>query len=94
VEAEAGDEGESRQTIVAESMTQNIALLEFLETHQEGITRLEAMRDLGIMNLWARIAELERLGINITHTPATVPTRNSKTAHVMRYTLDNHFAIG
>lgn len=74
--------------------TQNTLLLEFLEHHPEGITRLEAMRDLGIMNLWARIAELESAGVNILHTPCEVPTRSGKVAHVMRYTLDDRVAYG
>lgn len=67
--------------------TQNTDLLNWLEKHDEGITRLEAMRDLGIMNLWARIAELEQRGVCIFHSPVEVPARNGKTARVVRYTL-------
>jgi hypothetical protein len=75
-------------------MSQCGALLQFLEDHPQGITQLDAFTALGICRLSERIRELERSGFNINHTPATVPARNGRTAHAMRYTLDNHFAVG
>lgn len=75
-------------------MNQNSLLLDYLEHHSEGITQLEAFNTLGICRLSERARELQANGIDIKHTPVTVPTRNGKTAHVMRYTLSNQFAIG
>lgn len=39
-------------------MTQPDRLLSYLEQHRH-ITRIEAATELGIMNLWARIADIE-----------------------------------
>jgi len=75
-------------------MTQNSLLLQFLEQHPQGITQLDAFNTLGICRLSERIRELERLGVNISHVPAEVPVRDGRTAHVVRYTLDNHIAYG
>ena len=76
-------------------MSQPEALLDWLLNHDSGITRLEAMRDLGIMNLWARIADLERAPYScvIDRERVTVPTRD-KPAHVVRYTLQTKIAYG
>ena len=75
-------------------MTQNARLLAYLEIHPEGITQLEAFNTLGCCRLSERIRELERLGMNISHVPVEVPTRDGKTAHVVRYVLDERFAYG
>lgn len=75
-------------------MSQNGLLLQFLEEHRGGITQLQAFTELGICRLSERIRELQACGINISHTRVVVPARNGRRAHVMRYTLDHHFALG
>lgn len=61
-------------------------LLAYLERHGS-ITRLEAVRELGIMNLWSRVADLEKLGFVIGREDGVrVPTRDGETT-VTRYTL-------
>ena len=68
-------------------MTQNARLLNWLETRGP-ITRLEAARDLGIMNLWQRIAELEGLGYVIDHEDQVeVQDRFGNKCRVTRYRL-------
>ena len=68
--------------------TQNGRLLNWLETHRDGITRLEAARDLGIMNLWCRVSEIEALGYVIGREDGVeVPDRFGKVCRVTRYTL-------
>ena len=64
-------------------MTQNARLLNYLETHPNGITTLEAMQHLKILRLSQRVIELERLGYSISHTPEH--TENG--ARVIRYKL-------
>ena len=68
--------------------TQNGRLLAYLEAHPQGITRLEAARDLGIMNLWCRVSEIEALGYVIGREDGVeVPDRFGKTCRVTRYRL-------
>jgi len=67
---------------------QNGRLLAFLEAHPEGITRLEASRDLGVMNLWARIAEIEALEYVIEREDGvSVTDRFGNKCRVTRYRL-------
>lgn len=69
-------------------MTQNARLLSYLQQHPEGITRLEAMRDLGIMNLWARCAEIEKLGYLLHREDGVeVQDRFGNKCRVTRYKL-------
>ena len=63
-------------------MTQNAKLLAYLESHDEGITTLEAMERLRICRLSQRIIELERHGILIEHE-----RDSSVNAHFVRYRL-------
>lgn len=49
------------------------------------ITPLEAMRDLGIMRLASRIAELKKQGHKIKSEMVSVATRNGGRTHVARY---------
>ena len=74
-------------------MTQNARLLNYLETHPDGITQLEAVHAIGSLRLSERIRELEKLGYIIDHDWITVPTRD-KPAHVVRYTLQTKIAYG
>lgn len=49
------------------------------------ITPLEAMRDLGIMRLASRIAEMKKRGLNIKSEMVSVATRNGGRTHIARY---------
>lgn len=74
--------------------TQNGRLLNWLETHPEGITRLEAMRDLGIMNLWARCAEIEKLGYLLHREDGVeVKDRFGNKCRVTRYKLIGQYKM-
>ena len=64
-------------------MTQNARLLNWLETHQNGLTQLEAFNALGCCRLSERVRELERLGYLIEHSPE----KTANGARVMRYRL-------
>ena len=64
-------------------MTQNARLLNFLETHPEGITQLEAFNTLGICRLSERCRELESLDYVLEHRPE----KTSGGARVVRYVL-------
>ena len=63
-------------------MTQNARLLNWLESHDEGISTLEAMEKLRICRLSERIREIERLGFLIDHE-----RDSSLNAHFVRYRL-------
>ena len=64
-------------------MTQNARILNWLESHDEGITTLEASDNLRICRLSERIREIERLGFLIDHEPE----RTAGGARVIRYRL-------
>ena len=64
-------------------MTQNAQLLNWLESHNNGITTLEASDNLRICRLSERIREIERLGFLIEHEPE----RTAGGARVIRYRL-------
>mgnify|MGYP001574898448 CR=1 FL=1 len=64
-------------------MTQNARILNWLESHDDGITTLEASDNLRICRLSERIREIERLGFLIEHEPE----RTSGGARIMRYRL-------
>lgn len=70
-------------------MTQNEALLDYLEKHEEGITALEALQFIGIGRLASRICDLKREPFNalISSTPEKVKTRNGSLTTVSRYKL-------
>ena len=61
---------------------QNRNLLNWLESHDEGISTLEAMEKLRICRLSERIREIERLGFLIDHE-----RDSSLNAHFVRYRL-------
>ncbi len=67
-------------------MTQADQLVRYLEEFGS-VTPLEALRDLGIMRLGARIWELKKRGANITTRLLSVPNRWGKACHVAEYTL-------
>lgn len=49
------------------------------------ITPLEAMRDLGVYRLAARIADLRKSGVDIKTTMIDVPNRYGTSSKVVRY---------
>ena len=51
------------------------------------ITPLEAMQDLGVMRLSARIADLKKLGYPIVSETVGVMNRFEETCHVKRYSM-------
>ena len=57
---------------------------DYLDTYGE-ITPLEAMRDLGIMRLASRIADLKKQGHKIKSEMVSVATRNGGKTHIARY---------
>ena len=63
-------------------MTQNAKLLNWLESHDNGISTLEAMEQLRICRLSERVRELEKLGFLIEHERDA-----SLNAHFVRYKL-------
>ena len=63
--------------------SQNARLLNWLETHQNGISTLEAVEHLRILRVSERARELAALGYVLSHTPETT----SAGARIMRYRL-------
>ena len=63
-------------------MSQNGRLLSYLESHDEGLSQLEAFNTLGICRLSERVRELERKGVVIDHLPD-----RSNNARFIRYSL-------
>lgn len=81
-------------------MSQHKRILDYIEK-KGGITCLEAMRDLGVGNLKARIHELRRGGVDIASVSETGKNRWGETTHYVRYkkcaavsTSDNDTAQG
>lgn len=67
-------------------MTQNEMVLKYM-TDFGSITPLEAIRDLGVYRLSARIANLREDGHIIRSELVSVNTRYGKKSHVARYSL-------
>jgi hypothetical protein len=57
------------------TISQDDAILAILHTRPEGITPLDALREVGCMRLAARIAELRARGEDIQTVPETVNGR-------------------
>lgn len=70
-----------------ERKTQCKRLLEYL-AENDGITQLEAIRDLGIYRLPSRVSELKKAGYNITSKFVNVKNRWNEKCHVKRYYLE------
>lgn len=66
--------------------TQTERVLDYIEQFGS-ITPLEAMRDLGVYRLSARIADLRGLGYPIRTRIVAVPTRYGTKSNVARYSL-------
>lgn len=52
-----------------------------------GITQLEALRDLGVMRLASRIADLRKQGYPIRGDVVAVKNRYGENCHIKRYSL-------
>lgn len=65
-------------------MRQTDMVMEYMAEH-DGITSLEAVRDLGVTRLAARIADLRAAGIEIETERVRVPNRRGETCTVVRY---------
>lgn len=66
--------------------TQNEALLDYLRSSRT-ITQAEALANLGIARLAARIRDLKDSGANIYAERVVVPCRGGRTATVAKYHL-------
>lgn len=73
---------------MSEFTTQTEELHEYLKSH-EGITQLDALRNLGIMRLASRISDLRKRGVGIKKEMITVKAKNGRKASVARYSLEN-----
>ena len=65
-------------------MKQTQKILDYIDRFGS-ITPLDAMRDLGVMRLAARIQDLERQGIAITSTLESGVNRLGEKTHYARY---------
>lgn len=66
--------------------TQAEQVVNYMQEYGE-ITQLDALRDLGIMRLGARIFELKKRGYVITTTHRCVPTRSGEKTSIAVYRL-------
>ena len=51
----------------------------------DGITQLEALRDLGVMRLASRISDLRKRGVPIEDAVVPVKNRFGETCYIKRY---------
>lgn len=68
-------------------MTQEQRVMEYI-TDFGSITALEAMRDLGIMRLASRVADLRMSGKPIVTEMVEVENRYGEKTHIARYRLE------
>lgn len=54
----------------------------------DGITQLEAIRDLGVMRLASRISDLRKEGYRIASSREAVKNRFEETSYIKRYRLE------
>lgn len=67
--------------------TQAQRVLDYIKTFGS-ITQFEALRDLGVMRLAARIADLRQLGVSIRSETVMVKNRFGEDCSVSRYRLE------
>lgn len=72
---------------VSVTETQKKRLMEFFKTGQK-ITSLEALKDLGIYRLSARMSEMENVGIPISRESIQVTNRYGQEVRVKRYWVE------
>lgn len=68
-------------------MTQTEKILDYMERHGS-ITPLEAMTELGVMRLGARIWDIKESGIKIITETVTGKNRDGETTRFARYRLE------
>ena len=68
-------------------MKQHEMVLEYLKTHEKGMTSLDAFNLFGIMQMPKRIWILKKLGYKISTKTETGVNRYGKPVHYTRYTL-------
>lgn len=67
---------------------QNDRLLEYMrKRHGMGVTQQEAIDDLGIYRLAARIADLKRMGYRIEKKMRRVVNREGRQVYIAEYSL-------
>ncbi len=72
-------------------MTQEEKILDYMERHGS-ITPLEAMNELGVMRLGARIYDLKESGIKIITETVKGKNRDGETTRFARYRLEKENA--
>lgn len=71
---------------MAKEVTQKDRVLEYIN-RTGSITAYEAIKDLGILQLSARLVELEHEGYSFSKKPETAKNRFGETVHYIRYGL-------
>lgn len=67
---------------------QNDRLLEYMrKRHGMGVTQAEAIEDLGIYRLAARISDLRKMGYTIERKMRKVMTRDGRWVYIAEYKL-------
>lgn len=66
-------------------ITQCEMIEDYINNEYGSISALEALRDLGIMRLASRIAEMKNSGLKIKSEMVSVATRNGGRTHIARY---------
>lgn len=72
---------------MARKTTQNDMVLEYIRNYGS-ITQLEAMADLGVSRLAARMSDLKAMGFDVHKTMATSYNRFGKKVSYSKYTID------
>lgn len=67
--------------------TQNDMVLDYIKNYGS-ITQLEAMADLGVSRLAARMSDLKAMGFDVKKTMATNYNRFGKKVSYSKYTID------
>ena len=68
------------------NMTQADRVLDYM-TGEGSITQLDALRELGVMRLASRIADLRKQGFDIVSKTVPVMNRYGEVCHVKSYSL-------
>lgn len=67
-------------------MSQKERVLIYLKTNGS-ITALDAMKDLGIIDLAGRVRDLRQSGVDVKSKPEMVKNRYGEPCRIVRYTL-------
>ena len=76
---------------MGDTMNQAQKILDYMERHGS-ITPQEAMKELGIMRLGARIYDLKEEGVKIISETEIGKNRDGNTVHYARYRLEKENA--